>query len=185
MFNRLRRTTVAAACALTLAAAGTAWAAESAAASSAAPAAAPACSSSSLSVWVDASQSDAGAGTFAFPLEFTNISGKACTLFGYPGVSAINGSGKQLGNAASRDSLFAAKTVTIPAGGTAHADLFYSNGEVTTAPGCKPVTATLIKVYPPNQKAAKNGFFDLRVCSAANHPYLKTSVVRPGPRLDV
>jgi len=184
MFNRFRRTTIAAACALSLAAAGTAWAAESASAS-AAPAATPACSTASLSVWVDASQSDAGAGTFAFPLEFTNISGKACTLFGYPGVSAVNGSGKQLGNAASRDPIFAAKTVTIPAGGTAHADLFYSNGEVTTAPGCKPATASTIKVYPPNQKAAKQGFFDLTVCSAANHPYLKISVVRSGPRLDV
>jgi hypothetical protein len=180
MFQGIRRVTIAVS-ALTLGIGAAIWATSSA---SAAPAATPACSSSSLSVWVDASQSSGAAGTIEYALEFTNIAGKACTLFGYPGVSAVNTAGKQLGDAASRNPLFAAKTVTIPAGATAHADLFWSDGEVYTAPGCKRVTASLIKVYPPNQKAAKEGFFDLAVCSAARHPYLQVSVVRSGPRLD-
>jgi len=181
MFQGFRRVTIAAVSALTLGIGAAVWATSSA---SAAPAATPACSSSALSVWVDASQSSGAAGTIEYALEFTNITGKACTLYGYPGVSAVNVNGKQLGDAARENALFRKKTVTIPAGGTAHADLFWSDGEVYTAPGCDRVTASLIKVYPPGQKAAKKGFFDLPVCSAAHHPYLQITVVRPGPRMD-
>jgi hypothetical protein len=181
MFQGIRRVTIAAVSALTFGIGAAVWATSSA---SAAPAATPACSSASLSVWVDASQSSGAAGTIEYALEFTNITGKACTLYGYPGVSAVNVNGKQLGDAASRNALFPKTTVTIPAGKTAHADLFWSDGEVYTAPGCKRVTASLIKVYPPGQKAAKEGFFDLPVCSAAHHPYLQITVVRSGPRMD-
>lgn len=185
MFQGIRRVAIAAVSALALGTGAAVWATSSA---SAAPAATPVCSSASLSVWVDASQSDGGVGTFEYALEFTNISGKACTLSGYPGVSALNTENKQLGAAASRRTLYPAKTVTIPADGTAHADLFYSNGEVTTAPGCDRVTASYIKVYPPAPKAAKElakeGFFDLQVCSSAKDPYLGVTVVRSGPLLD-
>lgn len=181
MFQGIRRAAIAAVSALTLGVGAAVWVTSSA---SAAPAATPACSAASLSVWVDGSQSNGAAGSVEYPLEFTNITGKACTLYGYPGVSAINSSGKQLGDAASRFALFTKRTVTIPAGGTAHADLFYSDGEVFTAPGCKRVTASQIKVFAPNTKKAKDGFFDLQVCSAAKHPYLRISVVRPGPRID-
>jgi hypothetical protein len=181
MFQGIGRVAIAAVSALTLGIGAAVWATSSA---SAAPAATPACASSSLSVWVDASQSSGAAGTIEYALEFTNITGKACTLYGYPGVSAVTTSGKQLGNAASEYSLYAKKTVTIPAGGTAHADLFWSDGEVYTAPGCDRVTASLIKVYAPGDKAARKGFFDLAVCSATKHPYLRVTVVRSGPRLD-
>jgi len=182
MFQGFRRAGIAAVSALTLGIGAAIWATSSA---SAAPAATPACSSSSLSVWVDANQSDGTAGTTYYALEFTNISGKACTLYGYPGVSAVNGSHKQLGDAAARNSRFAKRTVTIPAGGTAHADLGWSDAAVYTTPGCKRVAAAEIKVYPPNQKGARYGFFDLQVCSATTHnPYLQITVVRPGPRLD-
>jgi hypothetical protein len=44
--------------------------------------------------------SDRAAGSIYYHLEFTNLSGRACTLVGYPGVSAINLSGHQLGSAA-------------------------------------------------------------------------------------
>ena len=181
MFQRFRRVTIAAAAALALGAGAATWAASAA---SAAPAVTPACTSANLSVWLDPSQGNAAAGTVSYPLEFTNVGKHACTVFGYPGVSAVRANGKQLGDAAIRNPLFKAALVTIPAGGTAHADLFYSDGEVFTS-GCRPATASLIKVYPPNQKAAKVGFFSLASCTLTKHPYLFTTVVRPGPRSDV
>jgi hypothetical protein len=150
---------------------------------SAAPAVTPACTTGNLSVWVDASQSSGAAGTITYPLELTNISGHACTVKGYPGVSAVRANGKQLGDAAVRKPLFNATMVTIPSGGTAHADLFYSDGEVFTS-GCKPTTASQIKVFPPNQTAAKFGFFSLHACTVTRHPYLFITVVRPGPHVD-
>jgi hypothetical protein len=182
MITRVRRAAAAVTAVLGLGIGSAVWATSSA---SAAPdAVAPACTAADLSVWVDHSQSDGAAGTIAYALEFTNISGHACRTFGYPGVSATNASGGQLGDAAGRDGLFPARVVTIPAGGTAHADLFWSDGEVFTS-GCKPATASLIKVYPPDARAAETGFFDLQACTLRHHGYLRVTVVRPGPRLDV
>jgi len=42
-------------------------------------------------------QGDGAAGSVYYTLQFTNLSGHACTLRGYPGVSAVSLSGHQLG----------------------------------------------------------------------------------------
>src|SRR5215472_16158962 len=97
--QRVRRAAIAVAAAASLAIGGAAWAASAA---SAAPAVTPACSTGNLSVWVDVDQSSGAAGTITYPLELTNVSGHACTVFGYPGVSALRPNGKQLGDAAVR-----------------------------------------------------------------------------------
>jgi hypothetical protein len=179
MFKRFRRTIVATAAALTLGIGGAAWATSAA---SAAPDATPACTTANLSVWLDISQGSAAAGTDAFPLDFTNTGSHACTLYGYPGVSATYSNGNRLGLPASRDSLFKAKTVTIPAGGTAHAYLFWVEVGNFTASGCKPRAASLIKVYPPGQKSAAFGFFSLQGCRSTKplYSYLHVTTVQPG-----
>ena len=118
MFKSIRRTIVATATALSLGIGGAVWATSAA---SAAPDATPACSTANLSVWVDVSQGSGAAGTISYPLDFTNTGSRACTLYGYPGVSATNANGGQIGRAAGRNPLYKAKTVTIPAGGSAHA----------------------------------------------------------------
>jgi hypothetical protein len=190
----IRRAAAAIASALALGAGGVVWAALPAApavrlgpavelAAAVRPAAAAHCATSALSVWVDANQSSGGAGTLASALEFTNTGSKPCTLIGYPGVAATNATGKRLGDSAGWNPRYRARLVTIPAGGTAHADLFWSDGEVFTS-GCKPTQASLLKVYPPNSTTARIGFFDLPVCTLANHHYLSATVIRPGPKLD-
>jgi hypothetical protein len=186
-FRGIRRAVIGSVSALALGIGAVVWAtvgASASAAPAARTAAAPNCATSSLSVWVDADQSNGAAGTIAYALEFTNRGSRACTLKGYPGVSATNLNGKQLGDAAGENPLFKATLVTIPAGGTAHADLFWSDGEVFTS-GCKPTTASLIKVYPPASKTTRTGFFSLQACTLKKHTYLFTSVLRPGPKLDV
>jgi hypothetical protein len=45
---------------------------------------------------------------------------------------------------------------------------------------CKPTTARLIKVFPPNQTTATVGFFSLPSCSLPHHVYLSVTVLRPG-----
>ena len=182
MITRVRRTVAALSGVLALGIGSAVWAASAA---SAAPTAAtpPVCTAGNLSVWVDVSQLSGAAGTFAFPLEFTNISGHACRTFGFPGVSATNASLGQLGDTAGRSNLVPARVVTIPAGGTAHANLFYVNAEVTTS-GCRPRAASFIKVFPPDSRGSKLGFFSLQACTLKHHPYLRVTVVRPGPHLD-
>ena len=180
MFQGIRRTVIAAVSALTLGVGAAVWATSAA---SAAPAATPVCATSSLAVWVNVAQSEGAAGTIEYALEFTNIGTKACTLTGYPGIAALNASGKQLGDDGKARPIYKATTVTLAVGGTAHADLFWSDGEVYTS-GCKPATAAEIKVVPPKQKASAVGFFSLAGCTLKNHPYLFVTVVRPGPRQD-
>jgi hypothetical protein len=179
MFKSIRRTIAATAAALTLAVGGAVWATTAA---SAAPDATPACSTASLSVWVDVSQGSGAAGTIAYPLDFTNTGSHACTLYGYPGVSATGPGGGQIGRAAGKNPLYKAKTVTIPAGGSAHAYLFWAEVGNFTASGCKPATASLVKVYPPNQKSAAFGFFSLQGCQSTKplYTYLNVSTVQPG-----
>jgi hypothetical protein len=177
-----RRTGIAAASALALGVGAVVWA-TSPASAAVRPADPARCATSAISVWVDASQGNGAAGTIESALEFTNIGAVPCTLIGYPGVTATTATGKQLGDGAGWNPLFPARLVTIPAGGTAHADLFWSDGEVFTS-GCKPTQASLLKVYPPNSATAKVGFFDLPVCTLTNHHYLSATVIRSGPRID-
>ena len=149
---------------------------------SSAPSAVKACTASQLSVWISPDAINGAAGTWFYPLEFTNVSKHACATGGYPGVSAIGPGGKQLGPAAGRNPLYKGKVVTIPAGGTAHALFAYGNAEVSTS-GCKPKAAAELKVYPPNSKVAIHAFFDLPACTVGGHVYLRVAVIQPGTNI--
>jgi hypothetical protein len=179
MFKSIRRTIVATATALALGVGGAVWATSAA---SAAPAAVPACSTADLSVWVNLSAGSAAAGTDSWPLDFTNTGSRACTLSGYPGVSATNANGAQLGRAADRQPIFTPRTVTIGAGGTAHAYLFWTEVLNFTPSGCKLGTASLLKVYPPGQRSAADTFFSMQVCRSTRplYQYLWVAAVQPG-----
>ena len=181
MSRSIRRIGTAVAAALALGTGSAVWAASSA---SAAPAVIPpVCTAGNLAVWVSADASNGAAGTLYYPLEFTNTSGHTCRTWGWPGVSATNGAGKQLGNAASRAHLYAPAWVNIPADGTAHALLAYHDAEVETS-GCKPRNASLLKVYVPNSRAARHAFFGLPACTTGgSHTYLTVYVIQPGANI--
>ena len=128
-------------------------------------------------------QGDGAAGSTYYPLDFTNASGAACTLFGYPGVSFVTGvGGSQIGNAASRNPAFASKSVTIPAGGVVHAALQVVNAQNFPRAACHPVTAHWLKIYPPNQTAPLYLSFTAPACSARARSLdiLAVEAVRPG-----
>jgi len=172
------------ACAVALGAGSAAWATSSASAAPAQPSATiPMCTAGDLAVWVNLQQANGAAGTGYYPLEFTNISGHACGTGGYPGVSATGAAGKQLGDAAGRDPVYPARSVTIPAGGTAHALFSWGSAEVSTS-GCKPAKAQQLRVYPPNSRTAISTFFDLPSCTVGGkHVYLHVSVIVPGTNI--
>ena len=179
MFTSIRRTIIATVTALTLGLGGAVWATSAA---SAAPAAIPACSTANLGVWVNLSQGSVAAGTTAYPLDFTNTGSRACTLFGYPGVSATNANGARLGRTAARNPIFKARTVTIPAGGTAHAYLFWVEVRNFSPSACKLGTASLLKVYPPGRTSAAYTFFSQQVCRSTKplYQYLFVTAIQPG-----
>jgi hypothetical protein len=184
MRRTIRRTAAAIGAALALGTGSAVWAASSA---SAAPAASdaliPVCTAGNLAVWVNLSGGSAAAGTFYYPLEFTNHSGHTCRTWGWPGLSATNSKVHQLGDAAARLPNYRPTWVNIAAGGTAHALFAYGNAEVQTS-GCKPANASFVKVYAPNQRTADLGFFSLPGCTVGGkHVYLWVSAIAPGTNI--
>ena len=120
------------------------------AASTSAPSA---CSTSDLSVHLGAQ--GGAAGSVYAPIVFTNTSGSACTLSGYPGVSyAASENGKQVGAAATRNALHAAATVTLAAGASAAALLQMANHANYPAATCSATDVAGLRVYPPGSKTA-------------------------------
>jgi hypothetical protein len=104
-------------------------------------------------VWI--SNVQGAAGTFYYTLNFTNLSGHACTLRGHPGVSTVNLSGNQIGRPARWGN--PGNAVTRAAHGQArprgHRDRGAGDHQRVQLPpkACRRVTAAGLRVYPPNQ----------------------------------
>ena len=146
-----------------------------------AAAAVPACTAGDLGAWVAVTQGNGAAGSIYYPLQFTNLSRHACAMRGFPGVSAIDRNGHQLGSPARWDHAIPARTVVLAAGATAHTILRYSDAAVSTAPGCHPVFSTFeLRVYPPGQYSATYAAFGLEACSHAGPIYLGVEPIQPG-----
>jgi hypothetical protein len=173
---------IAAAAVAGLAISTAAYAATSSGTASTTAAAIPKCTAYELGVWVAVDQGNGAAGTIYYPLEFTNLSGHTCSLFGYPGVSAIGRNGVQLGSPAGWGSRVGARTVNLAPGATAHTILAYHDAAVSTEPGCDPVySAMLLRIYPPNQYSPTYAAFSLEVCSHAGPIYMDiTEPIIPG-----
>jgi hypothetical protein len=115
---------------------------------------------------------DGHAGGMTYELEFSNISRQTCTLYGHPGVSAIDSNGHQVGPPATWFGV--PHTVTLTPGATAHANL-----EVVDAGAmCSPVTAAYLRVYPPGQKTAWPEPLSVQVCP--NRAAMSVAPVSPG-----
>lgn len=114
-----------------------------------------------------------------FPVEFTNVSGAACTLRGYPLVSAYRAGGAQVGNAAVLDTSVSAQRVVLAPGATAHAAVVES-----VSPGrCRPVDAAGLRVVLPGESVARYVRHTIAACSAAGQQapaFLHVRPLQPG-----
>lgn len=114
--------------------------------------AAPACATSALLVRLGVAQGYAGGVDYV--IDFTNQSGAACTMYGYPGVSLVTGPPyAQIGLAAQRDATAPVKLVALIPGAMATAELQVVDAHNFSPQTCRPVSATHLRVYPPNQTA--------------------------------
>lgn len=148
----------------------------------------PSCTSAGLVVWLDTVGSGSAGGSY-FDLEFTNVSGHTCTLDGYPGVSAIDVAGHQLGSAASRDTVSPVHKITLhsatstaglpPLGGTVTASvvLKITDVGVYSPSQCHYVTAAGLRVYPPNQTTAKVVPYPFAGCARRGAIFLQVGAI--------
>lgn len=177
LFIRSRRAIAAAVAAIGAGIGSAAWATSSA---SAAPAPIRECTSTNLAVWVSPNLSSGASGIIDFALDFTNIGSHTCFLVGWPGVSAQNLFGSQLGSAAVRVAHPARQVVNVPPGGTANATWIYLSHAVDTSKACRMTNATYLNVYPPDQRTARRAFFDWPVCTVKGHTYMEIERIQPG-----
>ena len=94
-------------------------------------------------------QPDAGAGQVRTALVLTNTGTAACELRGFPGVSLIDATGKQLGQPAGREGA-EGPTVVLKAGGSASATLHTNSGIAGSCTG----PSTALRIYPPDNTQA-------------------------------
>jgi hypothetical protein len=143
-----------------------------------ATAAAPArCPTAKLVIWLGVPGGAAAGSTFD-TIEFTNLSGRACSLGGYPGVSAVSLAGRQLGKAASRDRTHRGRLITLAPGSTASAVLQVEQALNYPRATCRPTHAAGLRVYPPGSTASKVVPFAFLACTRPGPVYLIIQPVR-------
>jgi hypothetical protein len=180
------RTLLVAATAATAVTASVALGVTSAHATSAHSAGAPvrACTAGDLGVWLAVDQGNGALGTIYYPLQFTNLSGHSCSLYGYPGVSVTGDNGQRLGSPANWIAGYDRKRVVdLAPGATAHTLLAYRDAAVSTEEGCDPVTEPSdLSVIPPGQRAATDAAFGFESCSRPGPIYMTVvEPIQPGP----
>jgi hypothetical protein len=111
------------------------------------------CPNGSLHVKLGLGQGYAG-GTYV-AIDFTNTSGAACTLFGYPGVSLVSGPPyAQIGLAAKRTNTAPVKQITLAPDATANALLQVVDALNFPTSTCGPTKSTNLRVFPPSWTAS-------------------------------
>jgi hypothetical protein len=122
----------------------------------------------------------AAAGSTYYSIEFTNTSGSACTLYGYPGVSFVTASGSQVGTPATENPVYPRQLVTLASGATAHADLGVGAAQNYPSSTCSPVAVSTLKVYPPGQTSALLIPITATACASTSVQILSVQTVQPG-----
>ncbi len=140
-----------------------------------------ACATANLSVGLQTNAGGGAAGSQYVPISFTNTSGTACAMYGFPGVSFVTGpNGSQIGAPASRQTSFPLVAVTVAAHATAHAWLQVAEAGNYPPSTCHPVTAHWLKVYPPANTAASYIGHTFTACSSAKVTVMMVYPVRAG-----
>jgi hypothetical protein len=144
----------------------------------AAASASPPCKTSGLVIWSNNGAGGGTAGSVFYKIRFTNLSGHACTLTGFPKVSAVNLTGKQIGSAAQQETGQKPKLVKLANGATANALLRVVDPGNFSPSACHEVMGAGLRVTPPGQTASKLVPIPFATCSLASQVTLSVGVVK-------
>src|SRR5580698_4681517 len=139
----------------------------------------PRCGTGALTAWLGI-PGDGYAGGADYQLELSNTSAHACTLYGYPGVSALAAGGHQLGRAAGRGPASASRLVTLGRGATAHVLLQITDVANFPPASCGESTAVALRVYPPGATRSLEVPFTFQACSQSGPVYLHVGTTKAG-----
>jgi hypothetical protein len=126
------------------------------------------------------SQGSGAAGTFTYLLRFTNTSRHTCTLFGFPGVTAVNRHDRQLGSPAARVSGAPLRAVVLRRGWTGHAVLRITDAGFIPRRLCRPAAARGLHVILPSRVFPGHVRLRFLACSRPGTIYMRVQRVQPG-----
>ncbi len=146
------------------------------------------CATSGLKAWVGLGTTGSPRGTghrpqlgagATYTLEFTNVSSRACSLYGYPEVIAY--AGAQVGSAAVDDTSVRPQPVMLEPGATAHAVLRVTGTGRFQPNTCAQVTAPELRVMLPDQARPSFVLIDLTACSRKGPAFMTVQPIQPRP----
>jgi D-serine deaminase-like pyridoxal phosphate-dependent protein len=132
----------------------------------------PSCGDASLTVTATAEQGATGHANFV--LRFKNHTTHSCSLYGYPGLDALNASGHVLAHARRTLSGFTGgsrhglQTVIVRPGGYASADVEWMNFNAATGGSCR--FSRSVAATPANTGHTAHLARSVSVCSLQVHP---------------
>lgn len=136
------------------------------------------CARSQLTSWLGI-PGNGTAGSTYYQLEISNISGSSCTLYGYPGVSAIRG-GHQVGKAAGRDDSHPSTLLTLVPGSTVHVILQITDVYNFPPNTCHPTSAYALRVYAPGDYASMQFPFTFKACAKKRDVFMSVTATIGG-----
>ncbi|HVA52610.1 MAG TPA: DUF4232 domain-containing protein [Acidimicrobiales bacterium] len=148
-----------------------------------------ACATSDLVIWLN-TVGNGAAGSSYYDLNFTNLSPHACTLVGYPGVSGVSLTNRQVGGSAARNNTIAPAVITLTSALSARgllsaamqntATVILQITEVGNFPSatCREVSAAGLRVYPPGQSRSKIVAFPFAACAKVGPRYLHVEAIQ-------
>jgi hypothetical protein len=122
----------------------------------------------------------AAAGTEYVSVVLTNTGRRACSLFGYPGVSFLDDADNQIGMPAQRDKSSKPRRIVLAPADKAHAIVSFPNPGVFGS-GCGERQSATVRVYPPGQTAALTDGLRVDVCGD-EQGRAAVGAMRPGTR---
>jgi hypothetical protein len=116
------------------------------------------------------------AGGIGYELQFTNITHHACSMEGFPNVTAVNVAGHRIGAPATHSGS-AGSIVDVSAGATVKATWLVTDTANIPVATCQPTTAAGIRVSAPFARTSDVIPFPFSVCSAPGTSSMEVGTV--------
>lgn len=129
-------------------------------------------------VWLPNGNGSGAAGSVFYKLRITNGGASACTLTGFPKVSAVNLKGQPIGKPAAKEAGQKAATVKLAPGGSASFQLRIVNPGNFSPADCHETAASGLRVSPPGAGGAKVVPLPFQTCAKPAEPVLSVGPVK-------
>lgn len=146
----------------------------------AASAAAPRCQTANLVIWLPNGKGSGAAGSVFYRVQLTNLGSKACTVGGFPAVSAVNLKGATLGKPASAEGKKGGAVKLAPGASASFQLRIVQAGNFSPA-DCHPTMAAGLRVAPPGGGGAKVVPLPFQTCAKPIQPVLAVGAIKGLP----